>query len=307
MLIRTFRNGDLPKLLDLWEQHWSMLGPPPVLSMAKFEQAIFARTFFRPERFLVATDDKGELMGWAHTDASPCAEHHWVVCAICFLPADIEVAAGLLDAAVTLAQSEGRTEISVGVVRDQMHGFAGLDPVGHGIGVAEHDQATSKLLQSSGFEPNTSSVQLIASTTEYRPPISRETMQFRRSTRTTTQTHVFEDRRHASAMSHFDVETTALVNAQGDDLASLRVWYSDPEAEVMDPGMSIFDLTEAQERGRLTSEEVYLVGTTLQSMERRRVMSAETVVSADRTDLIAQLESLRFQACGRGAVWSRHL
>jgi len=103
------------------------------------------------------------------------------------------------------------------------------------------------------------------------------------------------------------VETNRLFDRGGNQLANLDFWYSDPEAEVMNPTVAIVDLGEAYRRGRLETAELYLLGTILQSMEQRRVLVAETAIESDRAELINQLQSLRFQILYAGNRWEKQI
>lgn len=304
MIIRPFRNTDLPRLLEIWIQHWSSFGPPPELNSAKFEQAVMARNFFRPSELLVAEED-GEITGWIATAPSQSEATTTMVCALCFLPSNDAVGEKLLDAAEVMSQQAGFDKMQVGLVRDQAQGYAGLDPIGHGIAIPSMDARTTELLRNAGFSSDGEIIRMTASTHGYRPPVSRDSMQFRRSSQISTQTHVYDQPRRAAAMSHLDVESTRLLGNAGDEIAALKLWYSDPEAEVMDPSMAIIELSDAHGRGYLIPGEIYLIGASIQALERRRVMSVETSVDANKPELIEQLEKLKFHPGDQGAQWEK--
>lgn len=306
MRIRPFRNADLPKLLEIWIQHWSTFGPPPELNTAKFEQAVLARRYFRPADLLVAEED-GVVVGWIATAPSQQEDLTTMVCALCFLPSTDSVGQQLLGAAQAMSQDAGNEQMQVGLVRDQTQGYAGLDPIGHGIAVPVMDQRTSEILRQAGFTSEGEIVRMTASTHGYRPPVSRDSMQFRRSSQISTESYVYDQTRRAAAMSHLDVEATRLLSNSGELLAALRVWYSDPEAEVMDPTMAIVELSEAHQRGHLIPAEIYLIGASIQSLERRRVMMVETSIDSDKSQLIDQLKQLKFQPGEHGAQWEKKL
>lgn len=306
MDIRPFCNADVPKLLDRWIQHWATFGPPPFLNMAKFEQAVVARRFFRAEQLLVAEADDN-IVGWVWTAPSVVEPSTTRVSALCFCPESTEVGVALMQAAESLCREGGNTCLKVGALRDHLYGFAGLDPVGHGFGVSSADRTTIDVLQQLGYTPDRDVVQLTASATEYRVPVSREAMQFRRTTHTESAAFNFSNEREAAAMSHFDVEVVRLLNQTGQTLASIRFWYSDPEAEVMEPGNAIIDLNDTQRRDGLSAPELYLVGSVVSGMERRRVMTVETVVDQGATELMNQLASLRFEKTTSGSEWGKAL
>ncbi len=76
------------------------------------------------------------------------------------------------------------------------------------------------------------------------------------------------DPRHAAGMSHLDVESHHLYDRGGNKLASVNLWLSDPEAEVMSPSLAILDIAEAHQRGSLEPAESYLIGVLVQSLAR---------------------------------------
>ena len=108
-------------------------------------------------------------------------------------------------------------------------------------------------------------------------------------------------------MSHLDVETQCLIDRSGRTLASVNLWLSDPEAEVMRPSAMILDISDAQARGRLDPAESYLVGTVIQAASLRNILTVETSVNEDQTDLLCQLEMLQFRASARGVCWELRL
>jgi hypothetical protein len=211
----------------------------------------------------------------------------------------------LLAAAETRIAESGFTRIQAGLVRDEAQGYAGLEPIGHGIGIPVHDSRTTSLLQQAGFAPRCSVVRMTASVDGYRPPISRETLQLRRTSQVQVDRFIPRDSRQASGLSHFDVETHRLVDRGGQELARVKLWLSDPEAEVMSPSMVILDIAAAHEQGRLEPAERYLVGTVIQSLAQRRIQTVETAVDKDKTELLSQLRTLVFKEADEGVCWEK--
>lgn len=305
--IRSFRNGDLPALLEIWDQHWSAFGPPPHVNLARFEQAVVARTYFDPAKLLVAENEKG-ILGWCQYFRSRDSDRSAVIAALCSsLSCDRASFEQLLGEVIRRAGSEGFQELDAGIVRDNRFGYAGLDPVGHGVAIPLADMRAKAVLQQSGFQPSGTVQRLVAQTGAYRPPFNREALQLRRSTSVETADVVFEQPRDAAAMSHLDVQTRHLVQRNGDVLARLSVWMSDPEAEVMRPSQAILDIDQAHQRGALEGAEAYLIGAVVQALAVRRIETVETVVDSDKTELLAQLTSLQFRVVDEGRIWTRTL
>jgi hypothetical protein len=305
--IRTFCNADVPDLMELWLQHWSSIGAPPQISAARFEQAILARTFFDPKSILLAESD-GVVVSWCHYAPSCQSEKTAVICALCIDPScDSDVSQALLTSTEKQIVAAGFDCIQAGVVRDDRQGYAGLDPIGHGIGIPVVDARTGTLLQQSGFAPWLKVTRMAASTFSYRPRVSREALQLRRTSEVRSDVFRHSDSRHAAGMSHLDIEIHRLLNGNEDELARVNLWVSDPEAEVMIPSMAILDIQDAHQRGQLDGAESYLIGAMVQSLGQRRIDTVQTVVDSDKVELVEQLQSLQFRAFDEGVCWTKSL
>jgi hypothetical protein len=183
-----------------------------------------------------------------------------------------------------------------------------LDPIGHGIGIPERDARLSALLERNGFTQTHSVERMLVSTSPYRAPVSREFLTLRRTTRTECRQRFPRGTREASAMSHLDIETHHLIDHRsGTEIAEMELWVSDPEAQVMAPSESILNLGSIHRRGRLTTEEQYLIGAIAPTLANRRIFTIETAVDGDRSELIQQLKGLRFDAAERGIRWEKVL
>lgn len=307
MNIRQFHNADLPALVEIWIQHWSAIGPPPDVNTPRFEQAVLARTFFDPTTLLVAEQD-GVVRAWCHYARCLQSEQTALICAFCLgNGADEALADELLRVGLKQIAAAGYHNVAVGIFRDAAHGYAGLDPIGHGIGVPRTDLRITSLLQRNGFSAHRSGLRMMVSTVAYRPPVSRDALQFRRSSQIQSSISRPLDPRHAAGVSHLDVESHSLYDRGGNKLACVHLWLSDAEAEVMRPSLAILDIEEAHQRGSLEPAEQYLTGCLVQSLAARHVSSVEVVIEADRADLQSQLQTLNFQTVEEGVCWGKSL
>ena len=302
-MIRSFQNADLPILHRLWIEQWSALGPAPAVRQAQIEQAVLARTFFRADELLIAQRD-GDAMAWLHFCQWPSDPELFVIPAICLgVGADLSLGNSLLLEAQQRITAAGAKRIQVGVVRDDQFGYAGLDPIGHGIGISNADVRLQQLLENAGYQVASRNLAMMVSVAGFRPPVSREGLLYRRSTRLEVGKFCYQDPRHAAGMSHLDVEPHCLVDRTGQTLANVDLWLSDPEAEVMRPSMMILDIGEAQVRGRLEPAESYLIGASIQAAASRNILSVETSVDEDKRELVAGLETLQFRPSAQGKHW----
>jgi hypothetical protein len=302
--VRSFCNADLPQLVRLWNEHWAAFGPDPSVSMAQFEQAILARTYFQPESLLVSESDAVD--GWCLFFHPTDSTADGSVACIC-LSAAASTGDGdeLLEAAEQRMKEAGVEVIRVGAIRDDRFGLAGLSPIGQGIGIPTHDFRTASILSERGYTSQQSVQRMTATVGGYRPPVSRDAMQLRRITQVDMVDYLHPDERSAAAMSHLDVEMHRLIDRNENVLARVNLWFSDAEAEVMNPAMAIVDLSTLGSDQQISPAESYLLGTSIQSLLSRGIAIVETVVDSDNGTLLDQMRSLQFTAGESGALWSK--
>lgn len=283
------------------------MGEVPAVRESQIEQALLSRTFFRPEDLLLAETNDGAV-AWLQVCLSPEEPNRFVVPTICLgIGADFSLTVSLLEEAEKRAAAAGARQFQVGVVRDQLFGYAGLDPIGHGIGISTSDERVFRALESKRYEPLDRWIAMRVAVSSFRPPVTREALQYRRSTQVSVEGFTFEDHRRAAAMSHLDIEKHHLLDRTGQTLASVGLWHSDPEAEVMQPTKVILDLGDANDRGRLNPAECYLVAASIQAAANRHLLCIETSVEEGADELIAQLEAMRFDRSQSGVLWLRPL
>ncbi|MAI73093.1 MAG: hypothetical protein CMM01_19600 [Rhodopirellula sp.] len=310
MYIRTFQNADLPDLVRIWVEHWSSAGPPPYVSQAKFEQAVLARTFFDPETLLVA-ESEGTIKGWCHFAPPHCEPSHedgtsTIVHALCLASSSDEAVAMRLLAAIETAP-QTTSHIRVGLVRDEQRGYAGLEPIGFGIGIPHSDYRSNSFLQQGGYAPGKAHLRMTANVSQYRPPVNRSALQFRRNTRVTCTATLPNETRVAASLGHVDIESAELQERGGSTVASVSIWFSDPEAEVMSPSTAILDLKRQHTQGSLQPAEAYLIGALIHSLNQRSIQIVETSVDRDQLELIEQLQTLQFKVVDEGSCWEKTL
>ncbi len=305
--IRPFLNADLPFLVDLWVRHWSTFAAAPDVSTAMIEQAILARTYFDPNTLLVAEVDR-HIHAWCHWVPLPESETA-ILAAVCFSPeGGLSVCQPLLEAAETRVRESGFNRIVVGPLRDTRCGYAGLSPIGHGIGVPVADTRTSSLLSQAGYDDPRVINRLRVTTSPYRAPISRQALQLGRTTRLEAELLIPEDPQQASAMSHLDVECHRLVDHRSRKcLAAIELWTSDPEIQVMMPWDAILHLGDLPPGGVLEAERAFLIGALIRTLSNRCIFHVETAVDQEQTALIGQLKTLHFQLAETGVRWEKQL
>ncbi|MGI9469569.1 MAG: hypothetical protein ACR2OA_20775 [Rubripirellula sp.] len=308
--IRPFQNADLPDLVRIWVEHWSTAGPPPYVNQAKFEQAVLARTFFDPATLLVA-ESQGSIRGWCHFAPPHCDPSHengkvTIVPALCLASSNDDAVALRLLAAIENAP-QSTSQIRIGLVRDDQRGYAGLEPIGFGIGIPQSDYRSNSFLQQGGYAPGKPHLRMIASVSQYRPPVNRSALQFRRNTQIICTPTLPNDPRVAASLGHVDIESAELKERGGSRLASVSIWFSDPEAEVMSPSAAILDLNRQHSLGILQPAESYLIGALIHSLNQRNIQTVETAVDGGQAELIEQLQALQFKVVDEGSCWTKTL
>ena len=301
--IRPFRNADLPDLVRIWIEHWSTAGPPPYVNHAKFEQAVLARTFFDPATLLIA-ESKGSVTGWCHFTVPGDVQDSTVIQALC-LAGTAEPAVGLKLLSAIEHSPRTTSHVRIGLVRDDQRGYAGLEPIGFGIGIPLSDYRTNSLLQQAGYTPGIAHLRLIATINRYRPPVNRAALQYRRTSKLSCRRIIPQEPRLAACLAHVDVESAELIDQMGSLIASVLIWFSDPEAEVMPPTAAILDLKKQHEQGSLLPAERHLIGVLVHSLNQRNIETVETAVDGDRTELIEQLQNLQFKVVDEGHCWGK--
>ncbi|MCC9658583.1 GNAT family N-acetyltransferase [Rhodopirellula halodulae] len=349
--IRPFRNSDLPGLFDVWMRHWESTGQVPPVSVSILERAVLSRTFFRPDSLLVA-EHGGDVVGWCHQFSDdwqspspemlgPDSKHDLesvpevdavptsLVAAICFAgEAGLAMCDALLTETMKQAADAGVKRMCVGPVRDARNGYGGLPPIGHGLGIPVTDARVASLLSRHGFHVARSLVRMVVNTSTYRPPMNREFLKLRRSTRIDRLPLLPLNNRTAVAMSHFDMERNVLMDHQSNgELAAIDLWVGDPEGHVMDGARSILSLrlmhpvelngfpapqpkkgfvTSMAER-ELSTHEQFLVASIIQSLANRQIFTVETAIDANAVKLKDQFLYLNFQEHEQGRQWERDL
>ncbi|TWU18513.1 hypothetical protein [Allorhodopirellula heiligendammensis] len=346
--IRPFQNSDLPGIFEVWMRHWAAARQSPPVSVSILERAVLARAFFRPSNMMVALADE-RVIAWAHSFADAPADRSGTsasegdsppaqptqdqgttatIAALCFADEPgIAICDQLLQRVETELRSTGVRQINIGPVRDDRNGYAGLAPVGHGIGIPVSDARTGSLLSRNGYHVARSIDRMAVQTSTYRPPVNRSFLQLRRSTRLDHVPLLPSDHRVTAAMSHFDIERHTLVDHQQQAmLATCEFWLGDPEVQVMESSRAILSLSPMGGRlynGRpvsipskrfvdpesreLSVECQFLISSLVQSLSNRQILTVETAIDRDDRKLIEQLGQLKFECVEQGKQWTKVL
>ena len=344
-LIRPFQNSDLPGVFEVWMRHWRAAKQTPPVSVSILERAIMSRQFFDPQTLLVGLAD-GQVIAWAHWFADPPRHsapsdgsgqeppvrdggdddvHGATIAAFCLADEPgLAICDQLLLEVEADLKRRGMRQVRVGTVRDERNGYAGLAPIGHGIGIPVSDARTNSMLSRHGYHVDRNLDRMVAHTSTYRPPVNRSFLQFRRSTRLDHLAVLPHGQRTSAAMSHFDIERHILMDhRQQEPLAVCGLWMGDPEVQVMESSRAILSLhlvdatdfhgcpmgvDPGPENPReLSDEKLFLITSMVQSLSNRQIFTVETSVDRGETTLIEQLKQLKFESIEPGRQWYKEL
>ncbi|MDA8743220.1 hypothetical protein N9N28_01190 [Rubripirellula amarantea] len=310
--IRSFQNGDLPQLVGVFHEHHQAAGIVPRVTTAQFEQAVLARTSFRPDQLLMLVDNS-KVLGWCHFFVVPqssasvaSAKTVGCIAASCFgTQCDTDSAVRLVGEAADQMAASGAGHLRAGLFHDEIFGYSGLEPYGPGFGVNQLDSRLIETLSSAGFHPELALTMLSANTDCYRAPVNREALQLRRTSSIEIETVIPVSLTRASAFSHLDILRHRLVDRHGAEMGQVDFWFSDAEAEVMSPSTLIVDVPVLNESGMMTSCDAYLIASVLGEVGRRGIGLAQVSVESSSAALIEQLKKMCFVSSGEGVQWER--
>ncbi|SMP70473.1 hypothetical protein SAMN06265222_11355 [Neorhodopirellula lusitana] len=327
-IIRTFQNSDLPGVFEVWMRHWQAAKQTPAVSVSILERAIMSRQFFDPESLMVGIADE-QVIAWGQwfidTETIDGEDVRVAnIAALCFADdPGLAICDQLLQAIEEKLRADDVKLIRVGPVRDDKNGYAGLAPIGYGIGVPVSDARTGSLLSRNGYHVERSIERLVVNTSTYRPPVNRAFLQFRRSTRLDHLPVLPQKDRTIKAMSHFDIERHILTDHQQQEpLAVCGLWMGDPEVQVMESSRAILALrlipvtdfygepirsdANTDDASELTDQKQYLIASLIQSLSNRQIFTVETAVDQSESKLIEQLKQLKFECVEHGRQWVKN-
>jgi hypothetical protein len=307
--IRPFSNADLPRLAMLWVIHHGVYRPAPQVTPMIWEQAIASRHFFNPQRLLVATV-AGNPVAWCHWFSGEGRSGG--IAAVCFdTTTEAEAAAAaLLSECQRQAAAAGLTSMIAGVGKDSRWGYQGLEPIGQGIGVDVADDRTNQLLEQAGFQEQQRMDRWEVATNAYRPPVNRESLALRRSTRIEPTRPPTTTANESAAMFHFDVNRYQLTSLLGKTpLATADLWVSDPDTQVMSIHQSILGKV-ASEAADLAAREPamrYLIASLIPVLASQHILALHRSVATTNHEEAARLAALQFRRTGAGRLMQKQL
>jgi hypothetical protein len=284
--------------------HHSTLGsanrPTPMVQPDHLQQAILGRPFFDPARLLMSYDDSGVPLGWAHSDGNQ-------LIAIVVSPLSGPTVALKTARHLIGEMSDRFGDLTLwGNACDTTHGYAGLDPIGWGIGISSQDTTITQLAIEMGYRVEQNFLRLILPLRNFRMPVNRQFLHWRRTVETLSQWTLSGSQRTDAAMSHLDRNLFSVITG-GQTLANLVIWTSDREAAVMPPSHALFDLNHFVNQAEPTTDEAFQfsVASAAASLTTQGLQTIEAVVSDTQKAWLTSLQAIGFVAEAQGTTYAR--
>jgi ribosomal protein S18 acetylase RimI-like enzyme len=162
MRYRPFRNADPPAVVALWNEALTHRGAVELRSHTPLENAVFNKPYFDPLGFVIAEDDTGKLVGFAHAgfaptdDLSALDRSHGVICAIAIHPSHRRQGIGteLLRRAEAYLRDRGSTVLRAGPVRPEKPFYLGVYGGSNAPGFLRSDPEIEPFLLVHGYSPD---------------------------------------------------------------------------------------------------------------------------------------------------------
>jgi len=233
---RAFRNGDPPALASLWNRALPDRGVVRPLNAHEFDALVIGRIVFDREGLIVAEEDDGKVVGFAHAGFGPEAplgpSHRLdrAMGTVAMLVVDPDrsdpgLALGLIGAAEAYLRRRGARVLYAGPQNELTSFYWGIYGDSEGSGILETHESFCRAATLAGYQPTATTITLEARLGECDPRDPRSAM-IRRQVRL----EVVEDARPAGwweslALGHSEI-TRFRVLARVDDreLARASTW-----------------------------------------------------------------------------------
>ena len=184
---RPFRNADPPAMVSIWRSRAGQPGVTQPVCADLLEQLVFGKVYFAETGLFMALDDDRPV-GFAHAAFGPNEDRDWisthtgVICMLMVRPdaAEAEVAGGLLEKCEEFLVGRGAATIYGGAVRQISPFYLGLYGGAELPGVLDSDTVSQRLFAANGYEIADQTVICRRTLDNFRPPVDRRQVQFRR-------------------------------------------------------------------------------------------------------------------------------
>ena len=243
LTIRSFRNEDPPKLLEIWRKN--RLVPEQnrffPLSMAKLDIGPLAMPFFdRREIQLALVDD--QPVGFAHvgfgpnpsgSDLSRDVGHIAMIAVVPEYPEPVVVCKELIKACEAVLIDSGVRDIYGGSPHPSLPYYFGLYGGAEPVGFFDADTAVVEAFQQLGYDANQKTIRFQRELADYSPPFLPTMLQWKSKLRLLVNDRpTAKNWWDALVLVQYDwIEVTAMLEEKNMPVAQIRIRLTEPDAE----------------------------------------------------------------------------
>jgi ribosomal protein S18 acetylase RimI-like enzyme len=186
---RTFRNGDIPRLAELWRTRSGLRGYVQPMTTTLLERHVMAKPYFDAAGLIVAEDEYP--IAFAHAAFGPTEDESAlstelgtsIIVIVAPHTDENTIAAGLISRCEAHLRSRGAKVAYGGGIRPLNAFYVGLYGGSELPGILDSDPQQQAYFRSSGYREIDRSVVLHRELASFRPLVDRQQMQLRRRTR----------------------------------------------------------------------------------------------------------------------------
>jgi len=311
--LRCFRNGDPPRLADVWR--CADLGPAALQPMtsALLEASVFSKPYFDRRGLVVACEGQ-RLVGFAHAAFGPneaqtaIDTHSGSTLLVAIVPhaAQEQIGAQLLSACEDYLRSAGATSLLGGGCAAMRSFYLGLYGGADLPGILDSSATMQKIFRRAGYEDAARITVLRRPLQGFRPPVNRQQLSIRRS----TQLRVIDEpaRRtwwEAATTTGVGLRRYDLHSGDGQQLGSATFWDMQPLAAawgITASGLLHIQIDQSRRREGLAH---YLLGEALYDLGREGVAIVETQAPQENVPARALFAKLGFEPAETGTLFCK--
>jgi len=310
---RCFRNGDPPRLADLWRS--ADLGPRAVQPMtsALLEACVFSKPYFEREGLLVAVSGD-RLLGFAHAAFGPAADHARIdtsvgTTALIVVPPHPEaetIAAGLLARCEDHLRGRGATTLLGGGSAALRSFYLGLYGGSDLPGILDSSPTMQQAFRAAGYEVAERIAVLRRPLPGFRPPVNRLHLAIRRATDLQAIDEPCRlDWWEAATTAGIPLRRYVLRNKAGEPLGSASFWDMEPLASTW--GVTAAGLLDVRIEGprRRQGLASYLVAEALHDLACEGVAVVEAQVAESNPAAMSLFGKLGFETAEHGTLFRK--
>jgi ribosomal protein S18 acetylase RimI-like enzyme len=311
---RSFRNNDVPQLVDIWRSQPPQRGLAQPMSVELFEQLVLSRPYFENQGLIVALDDN-RAIGFAHAgfgptdDESTLSRDYGVISMLLLRPEyqQLEIGRELLAACEAHLTGSGAKVLYAGGIRPLAPFYFGLYGGSELPGVLASETFSHELYRASQYREIDRVVILRTELARFRAPVDRVQMQIRRTYMLVeTPNAPMRSWWEACALERFDVARFDLAERNANaSAATARFWIMETVAGGWGAhAAGLLDL-EVASPDRRRGLATFLVSESLRRLSSQGIAIVEVQTMAANSAARKLYQKLGFQEVDEGIVYRK--